>query len=88
MECSPGQTAEDMKESTSMTRKRVKESFSGQMDGSTREAGKMESNTDFFIIALFQLALNTKLFPTQGLVPFKKATCRYFNYVRGHSITT
>ena len=49
---------------------------------------KMESNTDFFIIALFQLALNTKLFPTQGFVPFKRATCRYFNYVRGYSIPT
>ena len=48
----------------------------------------MESNTDFFIIALFQLALNTKLFPTQGFVPFKRATCRYFNYVRGYSIPT
>jgi len=46
MECSLGQTAEDMKESTSMTRKKVKESFSGQMAESTREAGKTENNTE------------------------------------------
>lgn len=46
MECSPGQTAEGTKESTSMTRKRVKESFSGQTAESTRAAGKTENSME------------------------------------------
>jgi hypothetical protein len=38
--------AGDTKESTWMTKKKVKVSFSGQMVESTKEAGKMENNME------------------------------------------